>query len=141
MFLHSYNSSNPVEIRASGTVRLPQHCEQFQWTKILFFLREHFAYCAVHFGILTTDILSNIGICPLTKNKLYETTYDLQNSCAQRCLQDPFCAGYNFKEKEEKPNCQLTHTFDHDFYDCNIDDKGWIFYHPIVPRKVKDMII
>ncbi|CAB4020380.1 Hypothetical predicted protein, partial [Paramuricea clavata] len=59
------------------------------------------------------------------------------NHCAMKCLQYPFCAGYNFKKKHQKktPNCQLTHTLDHNFHDCNADDKGWIFYHPIAPRK------
>ncbi|XP_028408702.1 uncharacterized protein LOC114531261 [Dendronephthya gigantea] len=75
-------------------------------------------------------------VCPLTKNKLFESTYGLQSSCAQKCLQDPFCAGYNFNKKKVKPNCQLTHTLDHHFGDCNINDKGWIFYHPLAPRKV-----
>jgi hypothetical protein len=55
-----------------------------------------------------------------------------------KCFQYPFCAGYNFKKKHQKkaPNCQLTHTVDHNFHDCNADDKGWIFYHPVAPRKV-----
>ncbi|XP_028397375.1 uncharacterized protein LOC114521156 [Dendronephthya gigantea] len=75
-------------------------------------------------------------VCPLTKNKLYESTYGLHSSCAQKCLQNPFCAGYNFNKKKVKPNCQLTNTLDHDFGDCNINDKGWIFYHPVAPRKV-----
>ena len=84
-----------------------------------------------------TAILSFIDVCPLTKNKLSESKYDSQSSCAHRCLQDPFCAGYNFNKKKVKPNCQLTNTLNHDFGDCNINDKGWIFFHPLTPRKVK----
>jgi hypothetical protein len=79
-----------------------------------------------------------VDVCHLTNNILSEATYDLQNHCAMKCFQYPFCAGYNFKKKHQKkaPNCQLTHTVDHNFHDCNADDKGWIFYHPVAPRKV-----
>ncbi|CAB4013703.1 Hypothetical predicted protein [Paramuricea clavata] len=76
-------------------------------------------------------------VCPLIKDILSEATYDFQNHCGMNCLQNPFCAGYNFKKKHQKktPNCQLTHTLDHNFHDCNADDKGWVFYHPVAPAK------
>jgi hypothetical protein len=79
-----------------------------------------------------------VDVCPLIKNILSEATYDFKNHCAMKCLQYPFCAGYNFKKKHQKktPNCQLTHTLDHSFHDCSTDYKGWICYHPVAPRKV-----
>jgi hypothetical protein len=87
------------------------------------------------------NILYVVDVCPLIKDYiLSEATYDFQIHCAMDCLQDPFCAGYNFTKKHQKktPNCQLTHTLDHNFYDGNADDKGWIFYHPVAPRKVRN---
>ena len=77
-----------------------------------------------------------LDVCPLVENVLSEAKFDLPRHCAMMCLQDPFCAGYNFKLKQRKSNCQLTHRLHHNFHDCNADDKGWIFYHPIGPRKV-----
>jgi hypothetical protein len=81
-----------------------------------------------------------VDVCHLTNNILSEATYNFQNHCAMKCLQYPFCAGYNFKKKHQKKtsNCQLTHTVDHNFHDCNADDKGGIFYHPVAPRKVQN---
>jgi hypothetical protein len=82
-----------------------------------------------------------VDVCPLITNILSEATYDFQIHCAMDCrLQNPFCAGYNFKKKHQKktPNCQLTHTLYHNFHDCNADDKGWVFYHPVAPRKVRN---
>ena len=86
------------------------------------------------------NILFVVDVCPLIENILSEATYDFGDHCAMNCLQYPFCAGYNFKKKHHKktPNCQLTHTLDHNFHDCNADDKGWIFYHPVAPRKVRN---
>ena len=71
---------------------------------------------------------------------LSEATFGFVMDCAMKCLQDPFCAGYNFKLNQRKGNCQLTHTLDHNFHDCKADDKGWIFYHPVGPRKVQNFM-
>jgi hypothetical protein len=86
------------------------------------------------------NILFVVDVCPLIENILSEATYDFGDHCAMKCLQYPFCVGYHFKKKHQKktPNCQLTHTLDHDFHQCNADDKGWIFYHPVTPRKVRN---
>jgi hypothetical protein len=88
----------------------------------------------------TVNVLFVVDVCPLINHILSEATYEFQNHCAMKCLQYPLCAGYNFKKKHQKktPNCQLTHTLDHNFHDCNADDKGWIFYHPVAPRKVQN---
>ncbi|CAB3995787.1 Hypothetical predicted protein, partial [Paramuricea clavata] len=89
---------------------------------------------AIPFRLLYGDV------CPLAliNNILSEATYEFQNHCAMKCLQYPLCAGSNFKKKHKKktPNCQLTHKVGHNFHDCNADDKGWIFYHPVAPRKM-----
>jgi hypothetical protein len=61
-------------------------------------------------------------------------TYDFQTQCAQKCLQDVFCIGFNFRTREgqlKKRNCQLTHKLDHEFHVCSLDDKGWNFYHSV----------
>ena len=79
-----------------------------------------------------------LDVCSLVENLLSEVTFDLSHDCAMKCLQDPFCAGYNFRLKQRKRNCQLTHKLHHKFHDCNADDKGWIFYHPVGPRKVRN---
>ncbi|CAB4020006.1 Hypothetical predicted protein, partial [Paramuricea clavata] len=94
-------------------------------------MRDDHTNVAIPFRLLYGDV------CPLIKDILSEATYDFQNHCAMKCLQYPLCAGYNFKKKYQKktPNCQLTHTLDHNFHDCNAGDKGWIFYHPVAPRK------
>jgi hypothetical protein len=76
----------------------------------------------------------------LTKNILKET-YDFQTQCAQKCLQDVFCSGFNFRTRKgqlKKPNCQLTHKLHHEFHVCSTDDKGWIFYHSVKPLKVNN---
>ncbi|CAB4030272.1 Hypothetical predicted protein, partial [Paramuricea clavata] len=92
---------------------------------------EDYTNVAIPFRMVYEDV------CPLIENILSEATYDFGDHCAMKCLQYPFCAGYNFKKKYQKntPNCQLTHTLDHNFHHCNADDKGWIFYHPVAPRK------
>ena len=81
-----------------------------------------------------------LDVCPLIENVLSEETFEFPLHCSMKCLQDPLCAGYNFKSKRKKNNCQFTHTLHHNFHDCNADDKGWIFYHPVAPRKVKTII-
>ena len=93
--------------------------------------------CAVNLRDIHPYILDG---CPLIKNMLSEATFGFPMDCAMMCLQDPFCAGYNFKLKQRKSNCQLTHTLDHKFHDCKADDKGWIFYHPVGPRKVQNFM-
>lgn len=69
-----------------------------------------------------------------------ESTVKSEYDCTHKCLDDIFCAGYAFKEKQqsEKHNCQLTNTLDHDFHEnvCSSDDKGWNFYHPVGPSEV-----
>ncbi|CAB4031036.1 Hypothetical predicted protein, partial [Paramuricea clavata] len=61
---------------------------------------------------------------------------DFLDECAHYCLKDVFCAGYNFKAKQnKKPNCQLTHKLDHEFHSCDEEDKGWSFFHGVGPRK------
>ena len=113
----------------------------------MFFLIFHvisatiYSYPHVNVFLCLINILFVVDVCPLIKDYiLSEATYNFQIHCAMDCLQDPFCAGYNFKKKHQKktPNCQLTHTLDHNFHDCNADDKGWIFYHPVAPRKVRN---
>ena len=81
-----------------------------------------------------------LDVCPLIKNVLSETTFRFPLECAMKCAQDPFCAGYNFKSKQQERNCQLTNTLRHNFDTCNADDKGWIFYHPVGSRKVQQFI-
>ncbi|CAB3997432.1 fibropellin-1-like isoform X1, partial [Paramuricea clavata] len=95
-------------------------------------MRDDHTNVAIPFRSLYGDV------CPLTKDILSQATYDFQNHCGMKCLQNPLCAGYNFKKKHQKktPNCQLTNTLDHNFHECNADDKGWIFYHPVAPRMV-----
>jgi hypothetical protein len=86
-----------------------------------------------------TIFFNSLDVCPLLRNILKET-YDFQTQCAQKCLQDVFCAGFNFrtlKGQPKKANCQLTHNLDHEFHVCSKDDKGWIFYHSVKPWKVK----
>ena len=78
-----------------------------------------------------------LDICPLIKTVSSETTFGFPLECAMKCAQDPFCAGYNFKSKQRRRNCQLTNTLRHNFDNCNADDKGWIFYHPVGSRKVQ----
>ncbi|CAB4028171.1 basement membrane-specific heparan sulfate proteoglycan core -like isoform X1, partial [Paramuricea clavata] len=98
----------------------------------LYCMPEDYPNVAIPFRLLYEDV------CPLINDILFEATYDFQNHCVMKCSEDPFCAGFNFKKKHEKktPNCQLTHTLNHNFHDCNADDKGWLFYHPVAPRKV-----
>ncbi|CAB3994649.1 von Willebrand factor D and EGF domain-containing [Paramuricea clavata] len=100
-------------------------------------MRDDYTNVAIPFRSLYGDV------CPLTKDILSEATYDFHNHCGMKCLQNPFCAGYNFKKKHQKKtsNCQLTHTLDHNFHDCNADDKGWIFYHPVAPRKAEFLLV
>ena len=78
-----------------------------------------------------------LDVCPLIENVSSETTFAFPLECAMKCAQDPFCAGYNFKSKQQERNCQLTSTLSHNFYNCNANDKGWIFYHSVGSRKVQ----
>lgn len=74
-----------------------------------------------------------------------ESTVEFKLDCAYKCVNDIFCAGYAFKEKQqnEKPNCQLTNTLDHNIHEkvCSRNDKGWNFYHPVGPSEVKKMLM
>ncbi len=91
------------------------------------------------FSGLYMNILNyfSLDACRLIKNVFSEVSVDLADECAHQCLQDIFCVGYNFKEKQmKKPNCQLTHKPEHKFHSCNKDDKGWSFFHAVGPRKV-----
>ena len=81
-----------------------------------------------------------LDVCPLIKNGLSETTFGFPLECAMKCAKDPFCAGYNFKSNQQGRNCQLTNTLRHNFDTCNADDKGWIFYHAVGSRKVKQFM-
>ena len=78
-----------------------------------------------------------LDVCSLIENVSSERTFGFPLECAMKCAQDPFCAGYNFNSKQRKRNCQLTNTLLHNFDNCNVDDKAWIFYHPVGSRKVQ----
>ncbi|XP_028415636.1 uncharacterized protein LOC114539001 [Dendronephthya gigantea] len=88
---------------------------------------------AVSFRLLQKDACS----VPKT-SRISEATYSLSSSCAQKCLQEPFCVGYNFKNmlKKTNSNCQLAHALNYNMSNCNIDDEGWVFYHLLGQRKV-----
>ena len=89
-----------------------------------------------------TILISNNLIldgCSLPKQwRINEATHGLSSSCAQKCLQEPFCAGYNFKNiyQKKKSNCQLARGLNYSMNNCNNDDKGWVFYHLLGHRKV-----
>ena len=78
-----------------------------------------------------------LDVCPLIENVSSEASFGFPLECAMKCAQDPFCAGYNFKSKRQKRNCQLTNSTRHNFDQCITDEKGWIFHHPDGPRKVQ----
>ncbi|XP_046864201.1 uncharacterized protein LOC124458176 [Xenia sp. Carnegie-2017] len=73
--------------------------------------------------------------CPLRENVLFEAFFSSADSCALKCLQEPFCVGFNFCEDIaiRDVTCQLTHTRPLNYEHCT--DNKWSFYELLNPQR------
>ncbi|XP_046861246.1 A disintegrin and metalloproteinase with thrombospondin motifs 20-like [Xenia sp. Carnegie-2017] len=74
--------------------------------------------------------LSRKGTCPFSESIIYNATYHSSIECSLKCLQEPLCAGINYKKfVNEDINCQLIQNLDSYHKDCN--NKVWNLYEVI----------
>ena len=70
------------------------------------------------------------GTCPFSESIIYNATYHSSIECSLKCLQEPLCAGINYKKfVNEDINYQLIQNLDSYHKDCN--NKVWNLYEVI----------